>query len=173
MGEISEKLIDEIEKILKDLFSKMGFEAEISPKIIDIEGKESVCFNVKTSEANILIGQGGANLQAMQHLARILVRHKTDEIVNFTIDINEYKQGRERYLRSLARELARRVERTNDRVVLKPMTSYERRIIHTALASEDRIETLSEGDEPERRVIIRPIKGTSRSLEEKIDTDIV
>lgn len=170
--ELDEKTIEEISEVIIELLAKMGFAVKVTPRIVERDNQESACFNVETDEASILIGQGGANLLALQHVARLVVRQKTNKIINFTVDVNNYKEDREKYLNSLALDLARRVRKTGEPVVLKPMNPYERRIIHSALSSEENIETMSEGEDPERRVVIRPISPV-KSIEEKIDNEIV
>ena len=142
----------------------MGFEAEIE---IDASDSQNIIVNVQTEEAGYLIGQAGANLQALQHLVRLLVNKKINtsskEIaegqktgIQFIVDVNNYKKHRVNLLRELAQSMAVQAISENAPLFLQPMPAYERRIIHVALIDHPQIETESTGEGENRRVIIRP-----------------
>lgn len=105
-------------------------------------------------ELGILIGRRGDTLEALQYLANLAVARKLAERVRIIVDVEGYRQRREDTLVRLAQRLSEKVKRTGTRVVLEPMNPHERRIIHTALQEDQRISTFSEGDDPNRRVVI-------------------
>lgn len=108
-------------------------------------------------DGKLLIGTQGCHLSALQHLVRSLLRRQLAEHVYVNVDVNGYRARRERSLVSLAETAARRATMQGRTVVLRPMEASDRRMIHTALASRSDVRTESMGDEPNRRVIIRPI----------------
>lgn len=137
-----------LQKLLKDL----GFTSNI-----EIKNKEEVpTYTIYSDNDALLIGKNGKNLKALsiltcQHLLNELGRN-----FKFTIDINSYKEKREKSLESLARRIAREVATTKVEAKLDSMNSYERRIIHNALTNNKRVYTESEGEEPNRYVVIKP-----------------
>lgn len=156
MLEVNEKTIESLQKVVENLLLNMGIQNKMFTKIVESEGKEIIGLNIETEEANLLIGEHGSNLAALQHLARILfARTNNNEIVPFVIDINNYKTEKERYLKNLAKSLAEKVKVTKKESVLPPMKPYERRIIHLFLSSDQEIVTQSEGEEPYRKIIIK------------------
>lgn len=105
-------------------------------------------------ELGILIGRRGDTLDALQYLTNLAVARKLSERVRLIVDVEGYRLRREETLVRLAKRLSEKVKRTGIRIVLEPMNPYERRIIHTSLQDEARISTFSEGDDPNRRVVI-------------------
>ena len=105
-------------------------------------------------ELGILIGRRGDTLDALQYLTNLAVARKLSERVRLIVDVEGYRLRREETLVRLAKRLSEKVKRTGIRIVLEPMNPYERRIIHTSLQDEARISTLSEGADPNRRVVI-------------------
>ena len=106
---------------------------------------------------NMLIGAQGANLNALQHVIRCVLRKHLDEKVHITVDVNGYRLRRERHLFGFAEEVAKRAQKTGKPVALSPMNALDRRIIHTALAGHKEVLTESMGDGMERRVVVRPV----------------
>lgn len=142
-----------LKQIILNLLRQMGFEAEVFERI---EEGRSV-FNVKTRDAQLLIGKQGANLHALQHLIRILFRKQTqDDRFPFAIDIDDYKDQRTLYLKDLARKAAHHVRQTRKPVALEPMPSHERRVVHAYLSLYNDVGSESVGVEPHRKLIIRP-----------------
>jgi len=85
-----------------------------------------------------------------------MLRKKLGQIINFIVDVNNYKKKKEQYLKDLALDVASRAKSSSEEIELAPMSSYERRIIHLVLAENEEVTTESTGEEPERRVIIKP-----------------
>lgn len=115
--------------------------------------------NITGPELGILIGRRGDTLDALQYLTSLAVAKKLSERVRIIVDVEGYRLRREETLIRLAKRLAEKVKRTGTRIVLEPMNPHERRIIHTSLQDEARISTYSEGDDPNRRVVITLKRG--------------
>ncbi|HTL39609.1 MAG TPA: R3H domain-containing nucleic acid-binding protein [Methylomirabilota bacterium] len=142
-----------LKTIILDTLRQMTFDAEVFER--QEEGR--TVFNVKTRDAQLLIGKQGANLEALQHIIRTIFRKKTgDDRFPFAIDIDDYKDKRVLYLKDLARKAAHHVRDTRKPVALEPMVSYERRVVHNYLSLYTDIGSESVGVEPNRKIVIRP-----------------
>ena len=144
IGYIKEYIV----KLLKDL----GFNANI-----EIKNKEEIPTYVIYSDNDaLLIGKNGKNLSA---LSTVVAQHLNKELgrnYKFILDINAYKEKRDKNLERLAKKIAREVATTKVEAKLDSMNSYERRIIHNALTNSKKVYTESEGEEPNRYVVIKP-----------------
>lgn len=149
-------LEQKVTEIIKELTVKMGFETEVEVKRISGEEKESLVYNIKTEESNFLIGQYGINLQSLQHIARLLVRKKIAENANFILDVNSYRQDKNNSIIKMAHDLAEQALLEEKAVVLRPMSPYERRLIHLELSKDERVKTESIGEREDRRIVIKP-----------------
>lgn len=144
-----------IKKTTEELFKKMGFK----DATIDVKKQKDspiLIVSVQVKDASQLIGQSGSNLNDLQRVLRLLVVKKISEPPLFLLDINNYREKREEFLKELSQEIAEQVSKSKKSVMLQPMSSYERRVIHLELAEKPGIVTESIGEEPERRVVIRP-----------------
>jgi spoIIIJ-associated protein len=142
-----------LKKIILGLLKRMGFDAEIYER--QEEGR--TVFNIKTRDAQLLIGKMGANLEALQYAVRLLFRKQAqDDRFPFAIDIDDYKEQRVIYLKELARKAAHHVRETKKAVSLEPMQSYERRVVHAYLSLYSDVASASSGVDPNRKIIIRP-----------------
>ena len=137
-------------QFIQQVCNSMGIDAQYECE--DREGH--VCIDIQGSELGMLIGRRGDTLEALQFITNLAVSRKLNEKVRIVIDVEGYRQRREDTLVKLAKRLSEKVKRTGARVVLEPMNSHERRIIHTALQDETRVTTFSEGEEPNRRIVI-------------------
>jgi len=102
----------------------------------------------------ILIGRRGETLDALQYLTSLQVNKGREGYIRVTLDTENYRAKREDSLRRLAQRMANRAQKTGRKVVLEPMNPYERRVLHTALQNHPAVTTHSEGEEPNRRVVI-------------------
>ena len=148
--------------IIKDLISetlkKMTFEDfEINERTETGLNGESVAFNIKARESDLLIGQYGINLRALQHLLRAMARKKIEDKISFSVDINNYYQQKIDSLAQIAKSAARQAIETKRPAVLRPMGAYERRIVHMTLAENTEVKTESIGEGEERKVVIKPV----------------
>ncbi|MFA6973940.1 MAG: R3H domain-containing nucleic acid-binding protein [Parcubacteria group bacterium] len=146
-----------IREVVEGLVKQMGFTAEVEIKKAETEEeKETIVCNIKTEESNFLIGQYGVNLQSLQHIARILVRKKIEDPVNFVVDVNSYRQEKNSSIEKIAREMAEQAVREQRAVIMRPMSPYERRLVHLELSKNTQIKTESVGEGEERKVVIKP-----------------
>ena len=141
-----------IKETLLGILVNMGISAEIEWEVLE----DTAIFNVRTPDSGILIGQHGANLGALQYLTRVLVHKKSSGSDHFVVDVEGYKKNREEFLRELARQAVTRVRDTKQTLLLKPMMAYERRVVHAEISKHPDIITESVGEEPERRILIKP-----------------
>lgn len=150
---LTQQNLETIKEAAREFFQKTTFQVEIEV----LPQKDSTLpINLKAEEPQILIGDQGQTLAEIQHLLRAILRRKIEEPFFVDLDINGYKKKKADYLEELARLAADEVALTKKEKDLPPMPAYERRIIHLALANRSDVATESAGQEPERRVVIRP-----------------
>ena len=145
--------LEKAKKIVKEFFQRMTIEGEIeilSPK------EETLSINLKTEDPQILIGEKGQTLFEIQHLLKAILKREISENFYIDLDINDYKKKKIEYLKDLARSVADEVSLTKKERILSPMPAYERRIVHLEIAGRKDVTTESIGQDPERRVVIRP-----------------
>lgn len=146
--EVVKGIKDYLIKILKD----MGYSVNI-----EVKNKEEVPkFIIFSDNDALLIGKNGKNLKALSLVVSAYLNKELGKNYKFIIDVNEYKQRRESSLERLAKRVAREVANTKVEAKLDSMNSYERRIIHNILNNNKRVYTESEGEEPNRYVVIKP-----------------
>ncbi|UNC93729.1 RNA-binding cell elongation regulator Jag/EloR [Candidatus Contubernalis alkaliaceticus] len=135
-----------------ELTKKMGLD---NVKVeIEKQNENTVYLEIVGDNLGILIGKRGQTLNSMQYLTNLVVNRQFNEFTRVMIDIEKYRQRREKTLRMLAENLAHKVTRGKRNIVLEPMIPQERRIIHTALQNNSYVSTYSQGDEPFRKVVI-------------------
>lgn len=146
-----------IRETVEELLSRMGFSCEIEiVREMEDENDILVC-NIKTEQSSFLIGQYGVNLQSLQHIARVLVRKKTDDRANFVLDVNYYRKEKNLSIIKMAKETAEQVLNEKRAIVLRPMSAYERRLVHTELSKNSNVTTESIGEGEDRKVVIKPV----------------
>lgn len=143
-------------EIIKEMILKMGFSCELEEKKQENLIGQPAIYNIKTADSNFLIGQYGVNLQSLQHLARVLVRKKTQNRTDFLLDVNSYRQEKNDSIIKLAQNAAEQALSEKRPVVLRPMSPYERRLIHLELSRSGRIKTESIGEGENRKVVVKP-----------------
>lgn len=128
---------------------------------LKIEAKQEgkmVYFNLESEKAALLIGKRGSTLNALQQLTQLVLNKTAKTYLNLRLDVENYRERRQVALEQLAERMADKALRTGRKVSLEPMPSYERKIIHNALANRVDVETYSEGTEPNRHLVIEPVK---------------
>ncbi len=146
-------LKDIAENFLSNLLKAMDISSEIT---LTEEDKNTLSINLEGEEMGVLIGKRGQTLDAVQYLTSLVVNKYSDHYVRIKMDTEDYRNRRCKTLESLANNLAMKVKKTGKKFTLEPMSSNERRIVHSTLQKYKFIETYSEGEEPFRRVIIVP-----------------
>lgn len=121
-----------------------------------VENEDGVTISISGKDTGALIGYRGDVLDAVQYLGSLILNASGGKYKRLTLDCENYRAKREEILRNLAKKLADKATRTGKRVRLEPMNPCERRIIHSALQANEDVDTLSEGVEPNRYIIIKP-----------------
>ena len=148
------KDVDEkpLRDVLNAIFAKLDITADIN---IDVNKEErTVNITVVGEDTGELIGKKGQTLDAVQYILSIIVNKDQDSYFRVKLDTNNYRERRQKTLENLARNMAAKVKKTHRKVTLEPMNPYERRVIHAYLQSDKLVTTKSEGEEPNRRVVI-------------------
>ena len=140
------------EAFLSGLFERMGVEAECAAVE---EDEKALKIEITGKDTAVLIGRRGDTLDALQYLTGLAVNKGREDYKKIMLDAENYREKRERTLEKLAKRLANTVAKTGKPITLEPMKPYERRILHATLQNHPRVETVSEGEEPYRRVVIR------------------
>lgn len=147
-----ETINNEIKNYLKDLVENMGLEVKFELSTKD----ERTTIKMYSNNNPILIGKKGQTLKALETLAKQKIQNETGIHYKITLDVSNYKDKIKRNLERLAINTAKEVVKTKIPVALDNMTSYERMIIHNKLTDFKGIKTESEGEEPNRHIVIKP-----------------
>ncbi len=138
---------------VNELLGKLGLAADVAVA----EGEEeSFQIDINGENLGALIGYHGETLSSLQLFLNLLTHHKIGEWRRVLVDIGGYRKEREQKLFDLARRTADKVRFLQTPVTLTPMPSFERRLVHMALGEEEGVETVSEGEGWERRVVVKP-----------------
>ena len=141
-------------EIIKELLSSLGINANIETKLRDGQIK----YQLHSQNNSVLIGKNGHILDSIQTYVRQAVLNTLDLYVNITIDVEGYKEKQNYYLEKRVKKIARHVTLSKVDVKLDPMNSYERKVVHSALQGFKYVKTESEGEEPNRCVVIKYIE---------------
>jgi spoIIIJ-associated protein len=151
-----EEQADAMADFVEELLERMGVDAIAEPTThrghvyVDIvDGPED--------DMALLIGRHGQTLDAIQELARTAVGRRLDDRIRVLIDVGDYRKRAEDRLVEHAREIAERVDKTGEEERLDPMNAYERKLVHDVVAEFDGLESVSEGADPDRFVVIKPL----------------
>ncbi|MDO8496461.1 MAG: R3H domain-containing nucleic acid-binding protein [bacterium] len=147
-----EKIVSTVKKIIG--FMNLDCQVEIREES-GTESKAMLVSMYTPDNVRFIIGKNGQNLKAFEHLVRVVLA-KNNDSQNIVVDINDYKKSRASFVVDVAKQAVSRVRNTQKAEVLTPMSAYERRIVHMELASYPDVATESIGDEPQRRIVIKP-----------------
>lgn len=139
---------------LTEIFAKMGIEG-ISMEFTQTEGR-TVIIHLDGEAIGTVIGKRGETLDAVQYLVCLAANRLEGEYVRFTMNAGNYREKREETLKALAQRMAKKVLKTGRPAALEPMNPYERRIIHAVITDIDGVFSKSTGEEPNRKVVIKP-----------------
>ena len=142
---------------LKEMFRVMEMNVEIRAAFAE----DTLAVEIEGEDMGLLIGKRGQTLDSLQYLTSLVVNKGKASYVRVKLDTEDYRSRRKATLENLAKNIAMKVKKTRRPVFLEPMNPYERRIIHSALQNDPYVTTHSEGDEPNRRVVVTPKKGRS------------
>ena len=160
VGELTDEETDKIADLavgyLKGILELFG---ETSSSIDEYDGENGeLILDVNGGDLAVLIGRHGRTLDALQMVLTSLMSSRIKFYYPIVVDIESYKSRRKKKLIDMARSSAARAKERGGKVTLSPMNAYERRIIHLALVNDDGVVTHSEGEDPERRVVITAVR---------------
>lgn len=147
--------LEEIAKFVKEFLEELLSGMKVDSKIEVIVKDETINLNIYSKNNSIIIGKKGHILDAIQTYTKNMLFHKINNNVKIIIDVENYKQKQNYFLRKDAKRIAKEVLKTKTDIKLDPMKSYERKIIHDTLNSYKNIETQSEGEEPNRYIVVK------------------
>jgi spoIIIJ-associated protein len=152
--EASKNVLEELLRLM-DLPSKVTLSEEFT--VIGEDGETtSIGLNIEGDDLGILIGRRGQTMVSLQHIVRLIITHRMDVRIPIVIDVEGYKQRRCEGLRTLAKKLADQVRVRRVPFTMEPMSAFERRVIHLALADHPDVTTESTGEGETRKVVIIP-----------------
>lgn len=144
--------IFEAQSFLENVIEKMGITAEIER----VEKGKELTFRMNGDEIAILIGKRGQTLNSLQYLVQLVANKFSDDYLTVIVDAGDYRLRRRETLENLATRLAAKAKKTRTKVVLEPMPSFERKIIHSVLYDVEGVTTVSDGVDPNRHIVIIP-----------------
>ena len=157
--ELTEDELDEQADIaadfLQDLLDKMDLDADVEPHFVDGTMYVEIWGAEGDDEMGILIGRHGSVLDGLQELVKVIVGHRTGTRCRLVVDVEDYQKRRRSRLVAKAKDAAKRAQRSGKPERLEPMNAFERKIVHDAISSIRGVESESEGEEPDRRVIVK------------------
>ena len=142
--------MERVEKFLKDWLNKIDENLLFSIKIEDY----TISIDIKGKVAGVLIGYRGETLNAMQTILSTIANCNFNNRIRLILDIENYRKKREKILEELAEKVSKTVIKDGKNVTLEPMSAYERKIIHSKLQNNPKIETYSIGEGDNRRIVI-------------------
>ena len=143
---------------LTDMFRVMDMQIEVHASFED----DTLSVDLAGEEMGLLIGKRGQTLDSLQYLTSLVVNKGKASYVRVKLDTEDYRNRRKATLENLAKNIAFKVKKTRRPVFLEPMNPYERRIIHSALQNDPYVTTHSEGEEPNRKVVVTPRRKNER-----------
>ncbi len=152
--DLEERLVAEGEiagDYLEELLDLLDFDGDID---LDVEGSRAIVSIDGSDDLNKLVGRGGEVLDALQELTRLAVHQKTGVRSRLMLDVASWRRRRREELATLGDKVAHRVLESGEREELAPMTPFERKIVHDAVAAVSGVHSESEGVEPARRVVV-------------------
>ena len=149
-----EEIYDFIKEYLKEVVNNLGLEVSFETKKQD----DRVIIKMYSDNNNLLIGHNGNTIRALENLTRQKVLLETGIHFAVTLDVENYKDKKIARIERLAKSTARDVVKTKSPAYMENMNAYERRIVHNALTNFKGVTTKSEGEEPNRHVVISPAK---------------
>jgi spoIIIJ-associated protein len=143
-----------LEELLEEVADGLGLDV-----VVDVQEDEGVLRgSLQGEDVGLFIGRRGQTIDAVQHLAQRIVFPEGPSPVRVVVDADGYRERRVEMLQGDAERAAEDVERSGEPVELEPMPASERRIVHEYLRERGGVETHSEGDEPERRLVVSPVE---------------
>lgn len=153
-------LLDHTEAVISKMLYLLDLEAQVSAHYgaTERDGRRNIHVDIRGKDLSVLIGRRSETLSAFQYIASLIVGKETQQFIQLIVDVEGYRDRREKQLIQMAKRMADQVAKTGRRQTLEPMPSSERRVIHIALRDHPDVKTESTGEEPYRKVMILPKK---------------
>ncbi len=143
-------------ELMQELLARLDIQGEV--QVSEAAGDVPASVQITSADAGrYLIGKGGQTLQALEHVARLMWVRKSGIRTGLQVDVNDYRREQAARLSQIAHDAATRVRASGKSEALDPMSPAERRVIHTELATYSDVVTESIGQEPHRRVVVKPL----------------
>ena len=142
-----------IKEFIQELLTKMGVKIN---SFIDNSKDNQINLTINSDKDALLIGKEGKNLKALELVVKQHIHNLINSYPYLILNVGNYNERHELYLQNLAKQIANEVKKTRQEVIMDNMNSYERRIVHNALANIKGVTTISEGEEPNRHIIVKP-----------------
>jgi spoIIIJ-associated protein len=155
---INQEELENIKKAVEEFFRMAGYSVEQEMNQGEESGQEVLSINIKTSDAQTLIGKQGLVLSDIQLILRKAIKKKTGREIYLNLDIDNYKRNKEDYLKGLAWNMADEVASTGREKELPLLSPFDRRVVHMELAERKDVVAESIGEGEERRIVIKPSK---------------
>lgn len=151
-------LLDQTEAVISKMLHLLNLEAQVSANYGDSErdGRRNIHVDIRGKDLSVLIGRRSETLSAFQYIASLIVGKESQQFVQLVVDVEGYRDRREKQLIQMAKRMADQVVKSGRRQTLEPMPSSERRVIHIALRDHPAVKTESTGEDPYRKVMILP-----------------
>lgn len=151
-------VLDHTESVISKMLHLLKLQAQVSAHYGSAErdGRRNINVDIRGNDLGVLIGRRSETLSAFQYIASLIVGKDTQQFVQLTVDVEGFRERREKQLIQMAKRMADQVAKSGRRQTLEPMPSGERRIIHIALRDHPDVKTESVGDDPYRKVTIIP-----------------
>jgi len=151
-------LLDHTEAVVSKMLHLLDLQAQVSAHYgaAERDGRRNIHVDIRGNDLSVLIGRRSETLSAFQYVASLIVGKETQQFIQLVVDVEGYRDRREKQLVQMANRMADQVTKTGRRQTLEPMPSSERRVIHIALREHPAVKTASTGEEPYRKVVILP-----------------
>jgi spoIIIJ-associated protein len=151
-------LLDRTESVISKMIHLLNLEAQVSAHYgeQEREGRRNIHVDIRGNDLSVLIGRHSETLNAFQYIASLIVGRDVQDWVQLVIDVEGFRERREKQLIQMANRMADQVAKSGRRQSLEPMPSGERRVIHIALRGHPEVITESSGEEPHRKITIVP-----------------
>ena len=146
-----ENTVIKVKEIISNIFEITGDESDYTV----CAEQDRVILKINSGDSAHLIGYKGKTLNALQSTINSILQKETSDYAKVFVEVNDYKDKKEERLKALAKRMAANAVKYKKAIRLEPMSAYERMVIHTELASNDKVYTESYGEEPRRRVVIK------------------
>jgi len=158
----AEEVVNFVTKSAKEILEKLEFDAEISVELVETEeGKKYIKVGITGDDLGLLIGFQGATMKALEQIldlltSRALKNNSSEDRYKVIVDVNDYKEKQEKNIRETAIRAIGQARESGQPIELPSMNPAERRVVHMTVQEEDGVESESQGEEGERRVLIKP-----------------